>query len=237
MSKSKANERREKLDQIRKEQKSADRQRNWLFAGVGGVAALAIVGGSIYAVQQVEANKPENQELSAFGVSASAASCTDNLATKSEGVNDHVPTLGEDGNPTVVKYSTVPPAFGPHYGAPAPFERGFYTARDKPAMEELVHNLEHGYKVVWYDDALPDDQKQDLEDIVTNLRGDADTQKIIASAWDPAYGELPDGKLVAMSHWGTKEGVRKLCGAVSGEAIGAFATDHPPTDSPEPFGA
>lgn len=237
MSKSKANDRREQLDKIRKEQQAADRKRTWLFGGIGAVAAVAIIGGSIVAVQQVEANKPENKALAAFGVAAADAACTDEQKTPSEGVNNHVPNVDEAGNKTVVEYTSVPPSFGAHYGAPAPFERGFYTDRDKPAMEELVHNLEHGYVVVWYDPALSDDQTQALEDTVSNLRGNADTQKIIASAWDPAYGELPDGKQVALSHWGTKEGVIKHCGSVSGEVIGQFAKDYPASDSPEPFGA
>ena len=51
------------------------------------------------------------------------------------------------------------------------------------------------------------------------------------------YGELPDDKPIAMSHWNTEEGVRLLCGAVSGEAIGKFAQDNPSSESPEPFGA
>ena len=44
----------------------------------------------------------------------------------------------------VLTHDTVPPSFGPHRPIPAPFERRFYTAQDRPEIETLVHNLEHG---------------------------------------------------------------------------------------------
>jgi hypothetical protein len=224
---------------MRREQQAADRRRNLLFGGIGGALALVIIGGSVFAVQRTEANKPENKELSAFGVSAADADCRDVIEDKpkSEDINNHVPPVDAEGKPTVVSYETSPPSYGPHFGAPAPFEREFYTERDRPAMEELVHNLEHGYVVVWYDPALPEDQIEDLRGVVTNLRSREETKKVIASAWDPEYGGFDDDAKVAMSHWGRENSARQFCGAVSGEAIGDFAVGHPPTDSPEPFGA
>ena len=41
--------------------------------------------------------------------------------------------------------------------APAPFNRKFYTDKDRPELEALVHNLEHGYTILWYDDTIADD--------------------------------------------------------------------------------
>jgi hypothetical protein len=233
----KSADRRQRIDELKRQEQAADRRRNLLFGGIGGLIALAIVGGSLFAVQRTEANKPENRDLNSFGVAAAAAACDDVLRTASSGVNNHVSPTQPDGKKTVVDYTTVPPAFGPHYGAPAPFERGFYTERDRPAIEELVHNLEHGYVIVWYDPAVSDDDQKEIQGVVTKLRTDNATAKIIASPWDDAYGALPDGKTVALSHWGVKNGSRQLCGAVSGEAINAFVKAHPPTDSPEPNAA
>jgi hypothetical protein len=237
MTKDKPADRRQRIDEIKREQQAADRKRNLLFGGIGGLIALVIIGGSVFAVQRTEANKPENRALESFGVSADDASCAKVVKTASSGVNNHVPPTKEDGSKTVVDYTTVPPAFGPHYGAPAPFERGFYTDRDKPAMETLVHNLEHGYVVVWYDPSLPDDDREELQGVIAKLRTNNATAKVMASPWDDSYGSLPDGTSIAMSHWGVKAGSRQLCGAVSGEAINAFVVAHPPTDSPEPNGA
>jgi hypothetical protein len=48
-----------------------------------------------------------------------------------------------------VDYGTMPPASGPHF--PDPTAPGFYTAR--PAFGYLVHSLEHGSVVIYYDPA------------------------------------------------------------------------------------
>jgi hypothetical protein len=46
-----------------------------------------------------------------------------------------------------VEYKTMPPTSGPHF--PDPTEPGFYTTR--PAFGYLVHSLEHGSAVIYYD--------------------------------------------------------------------------------------
>ena len=48
-----------------------------------------------------------------------------------------------------VEYQTLPPTSGPHF--PDPTAPGFYTAR--PAFGYLVHSLEHGSVVIYYDPA------------------------------------------------------------------------------------
>lgn len=113
-------------------------------------------------------------------------------------------------------------------------------------MEILVHNLEHGYTVLWYDQSAGDAKKSDLEALakVAN-RVDAAAGKFIVSAWDPSYGPLPTGKKFALSHWSatfgpdkatvaSQEGNRQLCGDLSGEVVKAFIEKHPRTASPEP---
>lgn len=49
-------------------------------------------------------------------------------------------------------YNSDPPTSGPHA---APIEAGFYDTA--PADENLVHNLEHGYVVIWYNCAALDE--------------------------------------------------------------------------------
>ena len=46
-----------------------------------------------------------------------------------------------------VEYKTMPPTSGPHF--PDPTAPGFYTTR--PAFGYLVHSLEHGSVVIYYD--------------------------------------------------------------------------------------
>ena len=106
-------------------------------------------------------------------------------------------------------------------------------------METLVHNLEHGYTVVWYDETVAADpeQLQAIEDLSARIPEEPGKIKFIASAWDDAYGAFPSGIHVAMSHWGAKEGHVQMCGQVSGEAINAFMDAYPYTDALEPNGA
>lgn len=54
---------------------------------------------------------------------------------------EHIP----DGQ-KATDYNTDPPTSGQHYGQPA--EAGFYE--EAPADEQLVHNLEHGHVVIYY---------------------------------------------------------------------------------------
>ncbi|MGH3682534.1 MAG: DUF3105 domain-containing protein, partial [Natronosporangium sp.] len=48
---------------------------------------------------------------------------------------------------------------GPRAGG----RRGFYTPDDRPRVEQLVHNLEHGYTVLWYLPQVPDAQREQIE--------------------------------------------------------------------------
>ena len=50
--------------------------------------------------------------------------------------------IGEQHEP----YNSDPPTSGPHYAQPA--QAGFYD--EALPDEQLVHNLEHGYIVIWY---------------------------------------------------------------------------------------
>ena len=109
-------------------------------------------------------------------------------------------------------------------------------------METLVHNLEHGYTVVWYDATATDKQQATLKSVAEKARAsDATAQKFIVSAWDPSYGAFPAGKHFALSHWAadpqdTKKqtGHRQLCGDVSGDVVQKFIEQFPYTMAPEP---
>ena len=47
-------------------------------------------------------------------------------------------------------YNSDPPTSGAHYGEPmVPMEAGFYESAVPD--ENLVHSLEHGYVIIWYD--------------------------------------------------------------------------------------
>ena len=138
-----------------------------------------------------------------------------------------------------MQYDQVPAVSGQHFAQPAYPAAPLYTAEDSPPVEQLVHNLEHGYTIAWYTSALPEDQVADLQAAVEAMRRDEATQqgKFIAAPWDESRGALPGDASLALAHWGAEDGALQYCGGVSGQVFEDFVTSHPADDSPEPTAA
>jgi hypothetical protein len=87
-------------------------------------------------------------------------------------------SCGVSGNP----YSSLPATSGPHWGNPSNW--GVYTS---PAAEsQLIHNLEHGGIVIWYDpEQLDAEGVRALSDYVTAqvASGVSGRYKFILSPW------------------------------------------------------
>lgn len=130
-----------------------------------------------------------------------------------------------------VSYPTVPPTSGPHFQIPSPMSRRYYTIQDRPPMEELVHNLEHGYVIVWYDASLPPDELGQLRGLTRGGPRQA-KRKYLVTPWDQTYGSL-SGHHMALAVWGHHQ----LCDRVSGEAIARFRSRFPIDAAPEPLGS
>ncbi|MFQ5812183.1 MAG: DUF3105 domain-containing protein [Anaerolineae bacterium] len=89
---------------------------------------------------------------------------------------------------TQVDYSTDPPVCGPHYATW--LKPGIYTAEQVP--EELVHSLEHGYVVIYYD-RPGQEVLRTLQDLAERFTGEWDgvvvvprpglDQAVILTAW------------------------------------------------------
>jgi hypothetical protein len=229
-------DRRAKIEEMRKAEQARERRKSMMFVIIAVVVGVGLIAAVAIPSYLKSSNDPVNKSLSSFGVSAASASCGD-VQTKNAGdsVGKHV------AEGTVEKYDTVPPSFGPHWPQPAFPAREFYTARDRPQMEQLVHNLEHGYTIVWYDDTIKGDQLDALKDIAQRARTEEDAVgpngKFIVSAWDDAYGDFPSGKHIGISHWSTKAGHVQMCGKVSGAVVQDFISQFPWSDSPEPSAA
>lgn len=231
-------ERAARVEQMRAAQAAKERRRTLLVAGAAAAVVAVLVVLVVVVVLDFRRNNPD--ELPLIGVAAGAADCdpVEDDDAAGDDVSNHVGPGTPSPDVDVVEYDTVPPSYGPHYASPTYPAAPFYTAEDRPRMENLVHNLEHGYTVVWYAEDLPQAQVDQLEQIAGVARDDDATGgKFIVSAWDDAYGELPEGKQVALSHWAAESGHRQLCGSVSGEVVESFITDFPASDSPEPNGA
>ena len=248
--KSSKSDRQAVIDEIRKKQKGAEKRRGYAIVGVCSLVALLIVVAAAYRPVRNWWDLRQFKDINLASIGAPASVC-DKVTTKpATGSSEHVPTQSQ------VTYDTAPPAFGAHWNeqgvAPAPFNRKFYTEKDRPELESLVHNLEHGYTILWYDESIADDpgELNVIDGIADKFRSDSNNlrYKFIAAPWTSAdekeSGKFPDGMHVAFSHWsigGSGEsdtskqvGVFQYCSAPSGEALKDFMLDYPYTDSPEP---
>ncbi len=147
--------------------------------------------------------------------------------------------------PQDLDYIEAPPSFGPHLAVPAPFGRSFYSAADRPAVGNLVHSMEHGYTIAWYDDTLAAD-----EDAVAALKKLAEDavrggERFIAAPWTRADGDaFRDGAHFALTRWSADpdhpedaaghRGNWQYCGEVDREAVIAFLHRWSNAESPEP---
>ncbi len=229
-------DRQARVEQMRVAQKAKERRLTVIVAVAAVTVVAVLIGLVVVVVGNYRSANPD--DLALVGVDTASASCGEVESDEASGVNEHVGPGTSSPDVTSVEYDSVPPTHGQHFAQPQFPAEAFYTAETRPAMEMLVHNLEHGYTIVWYADDLPAEQQDQLERIADLARDmDETAGKFIVSAWDPAYGDLPEESPVAMSHWGVESGKRQLCGAVSGAVIEQFVTDNPSSDSPEPDAA
>jgi hypothetical protein len=234
-------DRRAVVEQMRREQKSKERRQSLMVIGAAVTVGAVIIGIAVWQFMKSESGSAN--QLAGVGVAASEAGCQEVVAEDAEGGNDHRP----DGEK--ILYAQSPPAFGPHWGnfLQSTEIRKLYTTDDRPPVEKLVHSLEHGHTILWYDETIAEDDAamEELEAIAGKFPSNTDfTDKFIAAPWTSEDGEaFPDDTHVALTHWsmgGTngnpegQQGVWQYCTDVSGEVVEEFMGDYPYTDSPEP---
>lgn len=227
-------ERKARLEEMRRAQQRQDRRRTYMVLGAAGALAALLIGGVVWVV----IDTAEDRDLGKVGLTAAAAACDPVVTTEAKGESIHVGPGTDKADTTTVNYESVPPTHGEHYANPEYPNRSFYTAADRPQVETLVHNLEHGYTIVWYTNDLPDDQKAMLQKASDLARKSTSTAgKFLVTAWDESRGDYPAGKKVGITHWGKDKSYRQMCGGVSGEVIEKFIDAHPWSDAPEPNAA
>ena len=251
MSKSNSNrERREMVEQMRSQAKAAERRRTLVVVSICVVVALLIVGAAGYSIY-----KGKQDVAAAVSSSATTAGCEPVVEEEATGAGQH--TTGK------VLYETAPPAYGPHN--PSADESGlhFYSADDRPDVEVLVHNLEHGWTIVWYDDTIANDavQLRALTDTAATYasHGNDPQDNVIFAPWTAEDGSgqpIPDGKHIAFTHWSVHQptydpqffataqqsgqeipsyGESQYCSTFSGAALDDFTKQFPYDDAPEGF--
>lgn len=233
-------ERRAMVEQMRKDQARKERTRSLAILGVCVLIVAALIGSAAYVAikDSNEKEKRRNTAISKLGEDAKAAGCSAIETRPSDKKQSHIP----DGQ--AIAYDDSPPSFGDHRPVAAPFGRPFYSD-DRPEIATLVHNLEHGYVIGWYDATLAEDSEQlkDLEAIATKFQDDQ--ERFIAVPWRSEDGSaFPDGKHFALTRWtadadnpgdqAKHNGNWQYCASVSGDVVKDFLEKFPNAQSPEP---
>lgn len=107
-------------------------------------------------------------------------------------VGDAVPSM-----PPFSAYPSVPPASGPHGGTTLP--AGIYDR--PPPMDQVLHSLEHGAMVIWYDPSAP---PAEVERVVAFFDGEHGDHTIVAPYEYPTEGDagrLQAGTGMALVSW------------------------------------
>jgi hypothetical protein len=234
--------RRDKLASLEAARKKEQRSRTIKLLVICLVLAIGLLAYPVYLF--VDDYRARNASIEHLGSSIAAAGCDPIAEHEATGNQDHV------AEGTKVDYAQTPPDSGKHYPSPAPFTKHFYAEADRPPVETLVHNLEHGYTVVWYRADAPGKQIKNLQRIAKTFGSDDydPADKFIAAPWSDADGAgFPAGKNVVITRWTAdpndpgnptaQQGVRQACTEVSGTAIKDFMTKYPVANSPEPSGA
>ncbi len=226
-------DRRARLEELKRRQRAAERRKTMLWTGAAVLVGMAIIAATIVPGVIHARTDPARKKLTAFGVSTKAAACSAFVSPPDEGFQHVGPGVADKklAKITRVAYRSVPPTSGEHFPADLPGGR-FYGPTEKPRIEQLVHNEQHGYVVLWYDATVRGKQLKTLQQLTARAVKDAQQNKFIAAPWDPSYGTFPAGKHIALATWGHKQ----LCGGVSGKVVQVFLKRFPPAQAPEPNG-
>jgi hypothetical protein len=202
--------RREAEERRKTEARKAQRRRNLITTAV----ALLVLAGVVTAI--VVQRKEETQELTNYGVSEAEANCGEITNEKIMSA-DHI-EVGSAHEP----YTTNPPSSGPHYNAAGlgPVQTGFYENASEAPPEGVVHNLEHGMIVFYYNPNAPAEVIDDLKNAVEDER--------IASVATPWSNLDPEVNFV-MTAWGESQ----ACEAVSRDVVNDFRKEFQGIAGPE----
>jgi hypothetical protein len=169
--------RKEQKEQLRREReereaadKAAQRRRQMIGYAAGGAAVLVVVivavvllasggGGKSGGGQSSSASKVlpgggsvPSAKTKNLKAALTKAGCT--LTSYKGKSREHTANLKEK-----IKYDSNPPTEGKHYQVPA--EDGAYDKA--PDVKELVHVLEHGRIVIWFQKSLPEKDRAGLK--------------------------------------------------------------------------
>jgi hypothetical protein len=198
-----------RLEREEIQQRIARRQRTRTLGTVLVVVAVVAAAVAFFAFGPDDAETGDLAEPAAIVARADQAATTascDAVQTVDPYGNDDQTHVGDAAMPTLPDLSTypsTPPASGPHEVTTLP--PGVYDS--PPPIGPLIHSLEHGASVVWYD---PDAPQGEIDRIKTFYEQDAGEvpagqDRAIVAPYDydaqNGAGSLPDGTRMALVAW------------------------------------
>src|SRR3954451_16197979 len=221
-------DRRQRLEELRRQQRAAERRKNVLFTGSAIVIAVALIAGAVIPAylhdrskkrKAAEALKKEKRVVQLAPTAAErAAGCTgvhqDPLSPAAQHVTNPIDYSKEKYGDIEGGTPPIPPSGGKHNPISLGDKTRFYPLSVKPRPERAVHNLEHGYIVAWYDAKLPAADVKTLQTLATTL------PRFLAVGW--SAGDLPADKHVVLTSWGRTE----RCGTANADVIRSFTSAH-----------
>lgn len=163
--------------QRRRAKRRKKRLKTGLIVGIAVVGALAFLGFMVWNAVRPAAGEQVPIMANAGG---------------------HVPA-GADPGP----FNSDPPTSGRHYAQP--LDAGFYEEGDPEAQVPypegyILHSLEHGYVVFWYDcDELGESSCTDLKTGIRSVMDDFNYEKVIGFPW------TLNGAPLVMTSWGQRQ--------------------------------
>lgn len=202
--------RREAEERKKRELHKAHRKRSLVTT----LVAL-LVGGGVIAAIVVQRNE-ETKAATTYGVAADAANCGDIEEQDIQGA-DHI-EVGAAHDP----YTTNPPTSGPHYNEAGlgPVQTGFYEDAAEAPPEGVVHNLEHGMIVIYYNPDAPAEVIDDIQNAV-----DDESIATVATPWPDIEGDAN----VVYTAWG----ISQSCEQISRTVLNDFREKYQGIAGPE----
>ena len=216
-------DRRQRIEEMRKQQRAAERRKNFMFVGSAIVVALVLIAAAVIPAYIHDRNQKAKSKpgFQAKPTSAEkAAGClgvhNDPLSPAGKHTEDAIDYNKEKYGDTRDGTPPIPPSGGRHNPVSLGDANRFYPLSEKTRPERAVHNLEHGYIVVWYDAKLPASEVTKLETMATSPR----LSRLLVVGW--TQGDLPANKHVVLTSWGRTD----RCGKVSDAVVNSFYDDH-----------
>ncbi len=218
----------------------SERARKLVPLAVSTLVAVVLVGVTVWSLEQDGETVPPEDEP---GTPTPAAAPCDPVRSEPVEESRHI-----DAHP--LQYS-APPASGNHSSRWAVLSPPFYGVADRPKVSVLVHNLEHGYNILWYDETVAGDAEElDLVMSIARSYGSLErdpAKAFIAAPWTAEDGEaMPAGMHYALTHWyadpqdrtrsrDDEVGYTMYCRAISADVVRRWMRDHPLRDAPEGY--